>query len=169
MIYVMGTGSRSMLTHPDRREIYSVLEYKILLMAEQDEVTLITGMAEGWDEAIAKVGLRNNIPYLCYVPTYSYGEYYWGKKSLLGHNRLNIFQDLLKGAQDVHFVCGNNLYVNGEHANFVRNRAMVGVADQALVYNPSSPGTAHCVRMLKANKVPYSVYPFMEQLTIPNL
>lgn len=159
---VMGTGSCSMVVDPAAKEIYSVLEYKILLMKEENpDLILVTGMAEGWDEAIAKVGFRNDIPYEAYLPNSTYGAYYWGRKSQTGRNRTNVFQELLNAAADVHVVC-NGLYVDGVHSNFIRNSAMIDVADYALVYDKGSSGTRDAVAKLAAKKVPYELYPFAQ-------
>jgi hypothetical protein len=164
---VMGTGSRSMILEPNAKEIYALLEYYLLLKAEaHPDLVLISGMAEGWDEAIAKVGLNNNIPYHVYLPNSGYGEYYWGRNSLLKRNRMTMFNKLLNGADDVTLVC-HDLYGYDEtgrrvHSNFLRNTAMVEAADYAVVYSPSSPGTKDAVQKLKKAKVPYSIYPFSQ-------
>jgi len=159
MIYIMGTGSRSMLTHPDRKMIYANLETHIMNFAMFEEITLITGMAEGWDEAIAKVGMRNDIPYIAYVPHPTYGDYYWGRKSLTGKNRLNTFHELLAHATET-IVISQHLYVNGQHVNFLRNQWMVDACDMAVVYDSQSRGTRDAVARLKMADKPYQVYPF---------
>lgn len=166
MIYVMGTGSRSMVLEDSAKEIYLILEKRILeLLEEHGEITLITGMAEGWDEAIAKVGLRNSIPYFAYVPHPTYGDYYWGRKSLTGKNRMATFNKLLNGATDVTIVA-QDLYVSGQHVNFVRNQWMVNACDLALVYNPQSKGTRDAVARLRQANKPYEIYPFANQAVL---
>lgn len=171
---VMGTGSRSMLTEPNAKEIYQNLETYILILKEKDpDLVLISGMAEGWDEAIAKVGLRNKIPYIVALPNDGYGDYYWTpaappkKKdgSLLGIDRRSTFRDLVSHAEEIVFVC-KTVYVNGVHANFIRNQWMVDQCDMALVYNPQSSGTRDAVGKLKTARKPYSIYPFSTQLTL---
>ena len=162
MYKIMGTGSRKLVLREDRREIYGVLEYYLKLKLEaHPDLVLISGMAEGWDECLAWIGLRNQIPYHVYIPTASYGSYYWGRNSLLGLNRMDTFNKLVEGAQEVHYIC-NSLYVDGVHANFVRNDAMVEAADYAVVYDARSRGTSHAVAGLRKNKVPYSEYPFTQ-------
>jgi len=160
---VMGTGSRSMLTDPDAKEIYSNLEAEVLRLADKYDLHLISGMAEGWDEAIAKVAMRNGIPYTVMIPNKGYGEYYWGKNSLLKKSRMNVFNELVKHATKVVYVC-DSIYeeIDGKkvHANFIRNQAMVDECHGALVYKPQSRGTRDAVeRLEKANK-PYKVAPF---------
>lgn len=157
---IMGTGSRSMLTHAGVKSIYLNLEAEVLrLAAEYSDLTLISGMAEGWDEAIAKVAMRNNIPYIVMIPNRGYGDYYWGRNSLLQINRMKTFDQLCDQASEVIYVC-KSLYVDGVHANFIRNQAMVDACDSALVYEPNSRGTRDAVTRLKAAGKPFKVYPF---------
>jgi hypothetical protein len=167
MFYVMGTGSRKMVVREDRAEIYALLEYKIsLLLEEYPDLHLISGMAEGWDEAIAKVGMRRNIPYSCYIPHRTYGDYYWGRKSLTGKNRIATFNEIVEAAADVQFICQDLYeYINGKrvHANFIRNDAMVERADLALAYIPEghfSPGTNHALGLLHRKRTEVQMYPF---------
>lgn len=158
---IMGTGSTKMVVHPDRVNIYKGLETRVLeLREEYGEITLVSGMCEGWDEAIAKVGIRNNIPFIAVIPHPTYGEYYWGKNSLTGHNRLHTFREIVAQAQRV-LVTGNKLYgPDGLHINFHRNIQMVALSDYALVFNRFSKGTAHCYKEIKAMDMPYEEYPF---------
>lgn len=171
MYNIMGTGSRSLVLREDRHEIYAVLEYYLKLKLESHpDLMLVTGMAEGWDEAIAKIGYRNGIPYHVFLPNPTYGGYYWSKPegkspkqgSLTGKNRMKTFSQLLNGATEVTVVC-SSVYEGGVHANFLRNDAMVDVADYGVVYFPGkkpTSGTLHGVRALKRAHVPYSIYPF---------
>lgn len=163
MYKVMGTGSRSMLTHPNHPGIMSDLAARIrALREEHPDLLLISGMAEGWDEAIATVGQEEDISYVVYLPNEGYGRYYWGNNSLLKKNRMARFNELLASAQEVIYVC-SSIYVKGVHSNFLRNQAMVDVAELALVYEGGTPGTRQTVQLLKKSSVPYEVYPFEEQ------
>lgn len=168
MFYVMGTGSRSLVTEPDhvRKEAYGITERYILqLQEEHPDLVIISGMAEGWDELIAVIAVRNNIPFHAYIPHPTYGEYYWGRKSLLGRDRLARFRELMSSAEHVH-ITTTDLYVHGVHANFLRNQDMVNACDMALVYNPESRGTRDAVtRLVQAHK-PYEIYPFTQQLSL---
>ena len=160
MFHVMGTGSRSMVVAADRHQIYDDLRNHVLqLRTQHPDLVLISGMAEGWDEAIAKVGMREGIPFLAYVPNRGYGNYYWRDHSLTGRNRMSTFNELLAAAQKVIYVA-QGIYVGNVHANFVRNQVMVDTCDMALVYNPQSSGTRHAVNLLQAAGKPYTVAPF---------
>ena len=156
----MGTGSRSMIMHPDAREHYEYLRHIILAARDaDDELVLISGMAEGFDEAIAKIGMREGIPYIACVPNPTYGNYYWRDHSVTGRNRIETFRELMSHAQDIIFVC-NSIYQNGEHSNFVRNQYMVDICDMAYVYKPQSSGTRDAVRRLDRAEKPYFILPF---------
>lgn len=157
---IMGTGSRSMITRHDRVEIYQNLEAEVLrLAAKYPELHLISGMAEGWDEAIAKAAMRNGIPYSVYIPNNGYGRYYWGDHSLLGVDRMHQFNELVLNATERIVVC-KSVYENGVHANFIRNQAMVDACDGALVYDPTSSGTKDAVARLNKAGKPMKAYPF---------
>lgn len=160
-MFVMGTGSRSMVTNPNRKTIYEALRRRILMIREaHPDLILISGMAEGWDEAIAKIGMREGIPYHAYIPNMGYGRHYWGWDSMLGRDRIVEFRELVEGASEVVIVC-ESMRVNGVHSNFLRNQAMVDACNMALVYMPESRGTADAVkRLIRAGK-PYEVYPFI--------
>lgn len=161
MYYVMGTGSRSMVTAENASEIYKVLREKIFEIREaHPDLVLISGMAEGWDEAIAKIGLRDEIPYHAYLPNPTYGSYYWGQHSKLGVDRKETFDTLLNGAQEVIVSCDAIYTPEKEHSNFLRNREMIAASDLALVYDAGSSGTRHAVMHLKAAGVPMEIYPF---------
>jgi hypothetical protein len=149
-----------MVTHKDRVAIYNNLEQEIFRLADQHgDIVLISGMAEGWDEAITKIGMRNEIPYICCLPNKGYGDYYWRRNSLLGVNRIETFNELCEKANDVVFVC-DTLYVDGVHANFIRNQFMVDLCTHALVYDKSSAGTRDAVKRLEAAGKPFKAYPF---------
>jgi hypothetical protein len=160
---IMGTGSRSMITALDRQAIYDNLEARILQLAHKyPDLQLISGMAEGWDEAIAKVGMRNHIPYAVILPNKGYGRYYWEEHSLLGENRGKTFTQLCGNATRIEYVC-TTLYANGLHSNFVRNQRMVDLCDMALVFNPQSSGTRDAVARLRTANKPFEVAPFTLQ------
>ncbi|MGW8177720.1 MAG: hypothetical protein ACWGQW_02830 [bacterium] len=168
MLKVMGTGPRSLVvaSKETRKEVYDITERFILVLREEyGEILIISGLAEGWDEMIAKIAQRNNIPYDAYIPNPGYGAYYWRDHSKLGRDRFTTFKELVKGARQYYVVC-NSVYQNGVHCNFVRNTAMVDACDIGIVYNPSSSGTRDGVAKLRQANKPYEIYPFTKQLTL---
>ena len=161
---VMGTGSRSLVVSLDRKDVYGIVETRILEIAagEDGGIVLFSGLAEGFDEMIAKIGIRNGIDVVGFLPNLGYPDYYWRRNSLTGYNRIHHYREMFDQLTDC-VVCCSSIYEDGEHSNFVRNRIMVAAADHALVYNPKSTGTAHAVSHLRANNVPFEVYPFIVQ------
>jgi hypothetical protein len=165
--YVMGTGSRSLVLEP--KEVREQVKAKLIeeiekLKAKHPNLVLISGMAEGWDELIARVAVELGLPFIAMVPNKGYGAYYWGKNSLMKKDRMASFDDLLAKAQRVIYTC-DSIYVydvDGKktHSNFVRNQAMVNMCHGALVYKSESPGTRDAVKRLQAAKKPYKIYPF---------
>lgn len=160
-VHIAGSGTRDMVLMRDPKPLYTQLEGFIVQKATQTPIKLISGMAQGWDEAIAKVGLRKNIPYIVCLPTHDYGNYYWDKHSHTGKSRIATFNELCAGAEEVIFTedalglkwewknrgpgikhSGPNFFLNGEwtHANMARNQVMVDKCTFAVTYNPRKPG-----------------------------
>lgn len=153
--YVMGTGTRKMVLRDDCAEVFTALKKRVtFLQGLHPKLVLISGMAEGWDEAICWAGLDLGVPYIAMVPNQGYGKYYWGKNSLTGKDRYEVFESLLKRARQVLYgPAGLYRIVDGRrvHSNIARNQDMVDVCHEALVYNPTrSPGTQDAVRRLTA-------------------
>lgn len=187
----MGTGSRELIVDPNAKEVYDNTEEYLVWRHEQEVggIHLICGLAEGFDEVIGLVGLRNNIPYDCYIPTKDYGNYYWAQHSLTKRNRIDRFNEIMLGARAVHYLedlyhqtpkflsgpgimRGPNYWIGdpqlGEgmwlHANMARNEEMVKVSDMAVVYDKGSRGTRDAVARLKARRMPLEYYPFKKRL-----
>jgi hypothetical protein len=131
-----------------------------LIESHGDRLVVMSGMAEGFDSCMAWTAIRAGIRLWCAVPTRSYGGYYWGRASLTGQDRLAEFWSILRQAWKVTYVMEeihgvDSLYLNGEHANNVRNRFMVEQADEFVAWDvrPGS-GTAHCVEQARLAGVP---------------
>lgn len=178
---VMGTGSRSMVHAADRQFVYDNLRLMVVKIRERHpDLVLISGMAEGWDEAIAKVGQKLSIPYIVVIPTDDYGDYYWRRNSQLKRDRFGMYDLLVRGAsekircEDIYgpykMTKWGPMYVmsNGDevHANKARNQVMVNMCDMALVYKPNSTGTRDAVARLVTAQKPYLVSPFNMQETL---
>ncbi len=182
---IMGTGSRSAITSksPTPKEIYRELEDYVCSIAARANIVLISGMAEGWDEMIAAVGYRNDLPYICVLPTKDYTNYYWAR-SLTGEDRRSVAKMYMDAALDVVFledtygapyylrrgpgvnIPGPNYNIEGTwiHANMLRNQLMVDICDGALVFEAGSAGTKDAVARLKKAKKPYETFPFNDHL-----
>lgn len=160
---IMGTGSREIEISPDRDLVVeattSFLEEMYIL---HDDLTIICGGAEGFDYILSQAALTVGINYVCVIPTKDYGSYYWERKSVVGINRINDFDDMLAGAISVVYlesmfgppiITKKGPTYNGIHANLMRNQVMVDMCDFGVVLNPNSAGTRDAVnRLLSANK-----------------
>lgn len=153
MYIIAGTGSRSYAGQLDKKLDQYI---RFQLGVHGSELRLMSGMAEGWDEAIARIAIANNIAFITVIPNKGYGQYYWGSHSTTGRNRMAEFNDYLAKAAEVVYV-STTLYVNGQHSNFVRNQYMVDHADEFVVFNPTSPGTRDCVARIQAVQKPYHI------------
>lgn len=160
MLYA-GTGSRSLIVeHPDYCKAIFVETKRLLI--EGGATAVMSGMAEGFDECLAKAAVALNLPLHAVVPNYGYGRYYWGNNSLLRRDRYSLFESYLAYAADngsIEYVIEDvynttGIYANGTHSNFLRNNRMVErVAAEIppgkfLYYDDQSRGTKHCLRSI---------------------
>ena len=156
---IAGTGSRSLVLDEEKME--KVEDYLIDLLTQAkakhgNNLVVISGMAEGFDEALARAAMCVGVTLIAAIPNKGYSAYYWRDNSQLKIDRMNTFQDLAGYAHrsgGVHYVCGKNIYVNGKHSNFVRNEWMADRADVVWVYNPTSRGTAQCYNYCRTNGI----------------
>ena len=156
---IAGTGSRSLIL--DEGKMNKVQEYLIDLLTQAkakhgNNLVVISGMAEGFDEALARAAMCVGVTLIAAIPNKGYSAYYWRDNSQLKIDRMDTFQDLAGYAHrsgGVHYVCGKNIYVNGKHSNFVRNEWMADRADVVWVYNPTSRGTAQCYNYCRTNGI----------------
>ena len=165
MLYIAGTGTRQiqLMAASDKQKVIDTIIEQLDIWAElygqaggEGRVTVISGMAEGFDAAMAAAAIKASVPLWCYVPNRGYGNYYWGSHSLTGQNRLAKFNEILEYAEKVEYtnerlgVPAGKLYHGGVHLNFLRNQAMVDDATHLFgwVDGDKEPdgGTADCVR-----------------------
>jgi len=158
---IMGTGSRVflLLDREERDRIYEDLrQYLLMRHKENKRLLIISGGAEGWDEALATIAMREGIDYFLALPNEVYADYYWRRKSITNTDRIATIQELIDHATHVEYICGKDIYSNGVHANFVRNTWMVERCDEAVVYDADSRGTIDAVKKLMKAKKPYKVF-----------
>lgn len=102
---------------------------------------IISGMAQGWDMALAHAAIACKIPFLAYVP-FKDQEYLWPVRSQLE------YKDLLTKAKNVVEVCEPG-YAPWKMQK--RNEAMVNACDEVLaLWDGSSGGTGNCIRYAKS-------------------
>ena len=154
---VAGTGSRSLAISEDKDRMSVVLDAEVVrLKNKYPGLVFMSGMAEGWDELIARKAVEHSVPLIAAVPNKTYGAYYWRDHSVMKCDRMAEYLALLDAAEEVVFVC-KGVYENGIHANFVRNTYMVNRANAFLVYDTGSPGTRDAIRKIKVAGKPYKV------------
>lgn len=166
-VYVVaGTGPRrlQLASLPVKRAAVDAVAGRLseVEAAVEGRLVVMSGMAEGFDACVALTTLRAGLRLWCAVPNRGYGAYYWGEHSVTGRDRRAEFDDILDRAwkvtyvmEDVHGRLG--LRLDGEHANYVRNRWMVAQANEFVVWDPTTPGTEHCLAAVRAAGLPYVV------------
>lgn len=161
-----GTGSRSL--RAAQREVQVEAMRRCTAAIEErhtlhgGRLVVMSGLAEGWDELIALTALRLGVRLWAAIPNRGYGAHYWGRNSVTGVPRLMAFREIVSQAWKVTHVMEDihqrRLRLDdGTHANFVRNDYLVEQADEFLVWDPSSRGTAHCVAAIKRVGTPFTV------------
>lgn len=169
---ISGTGSRELVQ--DESKFAQVLEYLTDLLAKArakhgEKLLVISGMAEGFDEALAKAAMANGISLLAAVPNRGYSKYYWKDHSLTDMNRFADFQELAEYANStggVVYTCGcvksqpaKCGHWDGRIYNFQRNNWMVDQADIVWVYNPTTRGTAQAYKYARDKGVRTFIVP----------
>jgi uncharacterized phage-like protein YoqJ len=157
MIYA-ATGHR-----PDKLGGYDlattgkVIDFAELVLKHHQPSTVISGMALGWDMAIAQAAIRLDIPFHAYIP-FQGQELHWPMATRL------YYKALLKLAQHV-VVCSEGGF--SKQAMQVRNERMVDNCEMLLaLWNGSSGGTANCLAYAREIGRPYINYwhQFMPEL-----
>jgi uncharacterized phage-like protein YoqJ len=142
---VAGTGHR-----PNKLGGYNNESFiKLINIAEnalkQIEVTeVISGMALGWDMALAQAAINLNIPFIAAIPFKGY-ENMWQDKSK------KYFYLLLSKAKEVKYICDGDYSPDKMQ---IRNKWMVDNSDLILsMYNgDKSGGTYNCIKYIETQK-----------------
>jgi len=150
--HIAGTGSRELVLFEDKRR--EVRDYLANLLTNAkaehgDNLVVISGMAEGFDEALARAAIMAGVPFIAAIPNTGYIKYYWGRTSMLKRDRMAEAEEILSKASEIVHVCDGIYAPDGRHANFHRNEWMVDHADIVWVYNPTTRGTAQCYAYCK--------------------
>lgn len=138
-----GTGHR-----PNKLGGYSVeVNQKLLALALNNLegcTKVISGMALGWDQALAHAARMKGIPFIAAVP-------FFGQESAWPQASQDSYHQLLKAADDVVYVCDKG-YAPWKMQ--IRNEWMVDHCDTVLALWDGSPGgTGNCMKYAqKVNK-----------------
>lgn len=136
---IAGTGHR-----PDKLGGYTEANFeRLVTIAEKwlkglKATKVISGMALGWDQALAQAAINLEIPLIAAIPFTNQAEV-WSDKSKV------YYQDLLNKVQEIVNVSGMDEY-SVEYMQ-KRNEWMVDNCDILLaMFDESSGGTKNCVQ-----------------------
>ena len=147
MTVFAGTGHRPPKLGGYSRLVESRLEWFACDVLRQLGATqVISGMALGWDQALAEAARQLSIPYIAAVP-------FAGQESRWPEPSRNKFNHLLESAEQV-IVVSEGGY--SPHKMQIRNEWMVDHCEYVLaMWDGSSGGTANCIKY--ANQVGVTV------------
>ena len=97
------------------------------------------------------------------IPFKGYCNYYWGKNSVTGKNRLDECKQIVAYAQatgGVEYICSDWRGADGRYAMFHRNEAMAKACDKAWIWDPSSKGTAQFYNYCVSNGIAHYIIKF---------
>ena len=156
-----GSGSRSLKLDP---EMFNKVFTRLVEMIRQSKPSmLITGMAEGFDEALALAAMATQTPLKAMIPFKGFGNHYWGKESLTKQSRLAEYKQILAYAQKtggVEYICSDWRGADGRWSMTHRNEAMANACDKAWVYNPVTPGTKQFHDYCENKRIPMYIIKF---------
>lgn len=156
---ICGTGHR-----PDKLGGYGkdaadkCVDLAIDYLKNQRPDVVISGMALGWDQALAIATLLENIELWAYIP-------FEGQEKVWPAQSKNLYKYILDRTSHIHIVCP------GHYAPWKmqeRNKAMVDNADLVLaLWNGSSGGTKNCIDYAESKKKPVlNLWPQYEAMEI---
>lgn len=156
---IAGTGTRQIAKNYHNLEDYTQKMAELLSLGRNKnyDLSVISGCAEGFDEALAKAANIAGIPWTAALPWAGYGQYYWQNRSVTGADRFHEFQELLDTASDV--VITPNGYGNESNSNLARNKWMVDNCDK--LWTPDwvngDSGTQHTLNYAASVERPFYV------------
>lgn len=154
-LIISGTGSSKYVRTVGVWD-WLVREVKGVIESNKDKTparvpVILSGGAMGWDEELTLVAKFIGIEYALCLPSPDYGKYYWGKMA----GRQAAFDEMHGGACSIEYVNESFVGRNGQagHSNFDRNARMVELGEHFMVFDAGSPGTRHCVDLIRSAQV----------------
>lgn len=121
-----------------------LLSLALVYLEHERPEKVITGMALGWDTAIAMAAYCLSIPFIAAVP-FTGQHYKWDPE------HIRRYHEILTAAEAVHTITAGGY---STQAMEIRNRWMVDHADRMVaLWDGSGGGTGNCVRYAKRKKV----------------
>jgi uncharacterized phage-like protein YoqJ len=119
------------------------------VIREERAQHVISGMALGWDQALAQAALELKVPFTAAVP-------FEGQESMWPISSQGLYRELLSKAEKVIIVCDGGY---SAAAMQKRNAWMVDHADQiAALWDGSSGGTGNCLAYARKREVGWNNY-----------
>ena len=153
---IAATGSRSSRV---TSSLVAKLDAFLKERSAKHDLKVLSGMAEGWDELVARRCTALGVAFVAALPNPGYGAYYWSAEhSRSGSDRLAELDEILSAAVEVRHVCQGVYGLLGgrrAHSNLVRNQWLVDAADELVAHREPglSRGTDDCLRRaLEAGK-----------------
>jgi len=140
---IAGTGHR-----PNKLGGYGYDIYELLLKTASKAIDgfatkVISGMALGWDQALAEAAINLNIPFIAAVP-------FRGQEGKWPPPSKRKYQKLISKADEVVYVCDDGY---APHKMQERNKWMVDNCDSVLaLWDGSAGGTSNCIIYAKSVK-----------------
>ena len=138
---VAGTGHR-----PNKLGGYSIeARDKLTLIAHtylktNNAVSVISGMALGWDTALAIAALQLKIPLICSIP-------FKGQEKMWTPKAKHLYFAILAKAETINYVCEPGF---AAYKMQLRNEAMVDGCDILLaMHDGTTGGTDNCIKYAK--------------------
>jgi uncharacterized phage-like protein YoqJ len=145
-----GTGHRWEVIGKENKD--KLYRYATSILPGYKATKVISGMAVGWDQALARAAVNNGIPFIAAVP-------FEGQESIWPQEAKDEYYELLKLAEEVVIVCPGGYATHKYH---VRDKWMVdhGDAMLALWNGNQHGGTFATVKLAKkAQKELFNVWP----------
>lgn len=143
---IAGTGHRPNKLGGYSQEAFDDLKIIARMYLESEKIIskVISGMAIGWDQALAQAAIDANIPLVAAIP-------FQGQESVWNDSSKEYYQYLLENSSEIVYVS------SGEFSNEkmqIRNRWMVNNCDLlvAMWNGDTSGGTYNCIQYAKSQK-----------------
>jgi uncharacterized phage-like protein YoqJ len=129
-----------------------LVEYAVRMIESYNPSKIITGMALGWDQALAHASIVLGVPFIAAVP-------FVGQESVWKPEAKDVYHELLSKASEVVVVCEGG-FASSKYIK--RDEWMVdhGEAMLALWNGQKHGGTYHCIKYAqKVNRPVFNVWP----------
>lgn len=140
-----GTGHRPDKLGGYSKEVTDKLIDLAVKYIPKDTTKIISGMALGWDMALAYAAIERNIPFIAAIP-------FKGQESKWPPYSQSEFNFLLEKAEEIVIVSDGGY---GAWKMQVRNKWMVDHCDEVVsLWDGSAGGTANCIKYANSVKKP---------------